>query len=94
MPITIRAAHPSMCIRRSAFERAGLTRAAFDKQYSLTDDEFRVESELIVIGPLFGDNASQLLAQLESAGLEYFEDYFELSGNWPEWLALYARSDG
>ncbi|HKS07598.1 MAG TPA: hypothetical protein VJR92_14945 [Gemmatimonadaceae bacterium] len=94
MPIAIRAAHPSMCIRRSAFERAGLTRASFDDQYSLTDDEFRVESELIVIGPLFGDNASQLLAQLERAGLEYFEDYFELSGNWPEWLAVYARHDG
>ena len=23
----------------------------------------------------------------------YFEEYFELSGNWPEWLHLYARTD-
>ena len=21
----------------------------------------------------------------------YFDDFFELSGNWPDWLALYAR---
>lgn len=91
MPITVRAAHPTMCIRRAAFERAGLTRAALDARYSLTDQEFRVEGELIVIGPLFGDAATRLLAELEAAGLEYFEDYFELSGNWPEWLGLFAR---
>ena len=80
-----------MCIRRAAFERAGLTRAALDAQYSLTDQEFRVEGELIVIGPLFGDAVTRLLTDLETAGLEYFEDYFELSGNWPEWLGLFAH---
>jgi hypothetical protein len=34
-----------------------------------------------------------LLADLETAGLEYFDDYFELSGNWPDWLLLYGRMD-
>jgi hypothetical protein len=94
MPIALRAARPSVCIRRAAFERAGLTRAAVDRDYSLTDEEFRVEGELIVIGPLFGDGPSRLLADLETAGLEYFEDYFELSGNWPGWLSLFARYEG
>jgi hypothetical protein len=32
-----------------------------------------------------------LIADLEQNGLVYFDDFFELSGNWPEWLTLYAR---
>ena len=94
MPIAIGASHPTLCIRRPAFERAGLTRGAIDARYSLTDADFRVEGELVVIGPLFGDSATRFLAELESAGLEYFDDYFELSGNWPEWLALFAKHEG
>ena len=31
-----------------------------------------------------------MLEYFESNGLVYFEDVFELSGNWPEWLRLYA----
>jgi hypothetical protein len=27
-------------------------------------------------------------------GLVYFDDFFELSGSWPEWLRLYASSNG
>lgn len=90
MPIEIRGEHPAVCIRRDAFERIGLTRAAVDAKYALTADEFRMEGQLIVIGPVYGDTVTQLLSDLESAGLEYFDDYFELSGNWPEWLTLYA----
>jgi len=30
------------------------------------------------------------MEHLESSGLVYFEDVFELSGNWPGWLRLYA----
>lgn len=93
MPIQIRGTQPSVCIRREAFERAGLTRAAFDQRFSLTADEFQIERELIVFGPLFGDSVMELLAALEAAGLEYFDDYFELSGNWPEWLRLYAMHE-
>jgi hypothetical protein len=33
----------------------------------------------------------ELIADLEQNGLVYFDDFFELSGNWPEWLVLYAR---
>jgi hypothetical protein len=90
MPIEIRGTQPSVCIRREAFERAGLTRAAFDERYSLTADEFRVERDLIVLGPLIGETITELFSELDEAGLEYFDDYFEMSGNWPEWLALYV----
>ena len=90
MPIRIRDGHPSICIRRTAFERAGLSRAELDSLVALTDDEFSMEKELVVVGPLFGDGASALLSRLESAGLEYFDDYFELSGNWPSWLDMFA----
>jgi hypothetical protein len=27
-------------------------------------------------------------AELEDLGLTYFEDFFELTGNWPAWLRL------
>ena len=32
-----------------------------------------------------------LIEELEESGLTYFDDFFELSGNWPDWLTLYAR---
>jgi hypothetical protein len=32
----------------------------------------------------------EVVDELEGLGLVYFDDYFELSGNWPEWLRLVA----
>jgi hypothetical protein len=90
MPIEIRAGAPVVCLRRDAYERAGFTRSDLDARYSLSSDEFRVEGDLIVVGPLHGDDASALIAACEAAGLEYFDDYFELSGNWPEWLRIFG----
>jgi hypothetical protein len=79
-------------IRQSAFERNGLTRQAIDERYNLTDQEFRVEDGLITLGPLPSeDMLPELVDDLEKSGLIYFDDFFELSGNWPDWLALYAR---
>jgi len=91
MPLPVSNTAPSLAIRRSAFERADLTRQAFDEALGLTPDEFRVEAELIVIGPLFGETSlTDLIDQLEERGLVYFDDFFELSGNWPEWLRIYV----
>ena len=91
MPINIPAGSPTLVVRKDAFERVGLTRAALDERLNLTADEFRVEGGLIAIGPLVGDTAlTSLIEELETLGLEYFEDFFELSGNWPEWLGLFA----
>lgn len=91
MPINIPAGSPTLVVRKDAFERVGLTRAALDERLNLTADEFRVEGSLVAIGPLVGDTAlTALIEELETLGLEYFEDFFELSGNWPEWLGLFA----
>ena len=90
MPLEIRATQPAVCVRRRAFERSGLSRHDVDTLLALVDDEFRIERDLIVIGPLFGDSTARLHAMFERAGLEYFDDYFDLSGSWPEWLRIYA----
>lgn len=91
MPLPIAAGHPTLLITKAAFERAQFTRAAFDERLGLTDEEFRVEGGLIVIGPIFDEAAFDgVLQELEGAGLEYFDDYFELSGNWPAWVAMFA----
>jgi hypothetical protein len=79
-------------IRQTAFEGACLSRQAIDERYNLTDEEFRVEDGVVMIGPLPSDDMlPELVQALEGNGLTYFDDFFELSGNWPEWLTLYAR---
>ena len=92
MPITIASDRPSLLIRRASFERAGLVRTEFDTRLNLTPDEFRVEGDLIVVGPVQDEDAfGAFVAELETRGLTFFDDMFELSGNWPEWITLYAR---
>ena len=84
---------PTLFLLRSAFERVELTRDTFDQALGLTADEFRVEGGLIAIGPLVGESAlTDLIDALERTGLVYFEDFFELSGNWPDWLKLFGSS--
>ena len=93
MPLDVSHDAPTLFIRREAFERAGLARSALDERLGLTPDEFRVEGTLVAIGPIYDDEAlGATLADLESAGLTYFEDFFELSGNWPAWLRVLAMS--
>ncbi len=93
MPLSLPAGHPALVIRKEAFERSGLTRAAIDERLGLTADEFRVEGELVCVGPIPEDDAMQdLIADLEEAGLTYFEDFFELTGNWPEWLTVHVMA--
>ena len=47
--------------------------------------------KVLAIGPLFEDgHLEQLVTLLEDAGLVYFEEFFELSGNWPEWLTVHV----
>lgn len=96
MALTIANGAPTVFIRREAYERSGLTREAIDTRLGLTADEFRVERDLVAIGPIYGegDALGDLIAELESVGLVYFDDFFELTGNWPEWLRLHASSAG
>lgn len=93
MPLTLTADAPTLLIRKEAFERAELTRAAFDQWLNLTPDEFRMEGSLIAVGPVYDAEALQALVNaLEDRGLAYFDDFFELPGNWPEWLTLHAMA--
>lgn len=96
MPLDAASGHPTLFIRKRSYERAGLTRAMLDETLGLAPDEFKVEGDLIALGPVYDEEAlSTMLDELERSGLQYFEDYFELSGNWPEWLRVLvvARPD-
>jgi len=93
MPIPIATNASTLLFRKDAFERAELTRAALDEWLTLTDEEFRVEAELIVVGPVFDVDALQaLIPALEDKGLVYYDDFFEFSGNWPDWIHLLAMT--
>ena len=93
MPLPIRAGAPTLIIRREPYERSGLARSSIDERLGLTPDEFRVEGELVVIGPVYDTEAfTNLLDDLERLGFVYDDDFFELSGNWPDWVAVLAAS--
>ncbi len=91
MPLAVTEGFPTIFVRKDAFERAGLARSEIDDRFNLTDAEFRVEGALIAIGPIPSDEmVGPLLEYLETKGLTYFDEVFELSGNWPSWLKLFA----
>ena len=92
MPLPVAQGVPTLFFRRDAYERSELTRAALDTRLGLTDAEFRVEGDLVALGPIYDTDAlGALVDELETSGLKYYEDFFELSGSWPEWLALLVR---
>ena len=91
MPLEIPHGTATMLVRKDAFERASLSRAAIDERLGLTADEFRVEGSVIAIGPIEDGDVSLLIDELERAGLVYFDDFAEMSGNWPPWILVYAR---
>jgi len=93
MPLSVAQGVPTLLFRRVAYERADLSRAALDARLGLTDAEFRVEGDIVALGPIYDVEALGVLVdELEANGLVYFDDFFELSGSWPEWLSIMARS--
>jgi hypothetical protein len=91
--LTVTQGIPTLFVRRLSYERVGLTRAALDERLGLTDAEFRVEGDLVALGPIYEVEAlGTLVDELEALGLAYYEDFFELSGSWPEWLTLSVRA--
>jgi len=93
MPLAVSSGLPTLFIRKDAFEKASLARSEIDSTFNLTDAEFRVEGSLIAIGPLPSDEiVGPMVEYLEGKGIVYYDDAFELSGNWPEWLRLFAMT--
>lgn len=93
MPIRLAAGAPTLLVRRASYEGSGVVRAALDERLGLTEDEFRVEGDLVAIGPVYdGEALALVLDDFERLGLTYYDDFFELSGNWPEWLSVFAGS--
>jgi hypothetical protein len=93
MPLPVSSGLPTLFIRKEAFEKASLVRSEIDTTFNLTDSEFRAEGSLIAIGPLPSDEmVGPMVEYLEQKGIVYHDDAFELSGNWPEWLRLFAMS--
>lgn len=91
MPLSLPDSAPTLLLRKDAFERVGLTRAALDQWLTLTPEEFRMEGDLIVVGPIYdGDALQALVSALESEGLAYYDDFIEMSGNWPSWVTILA----
>ena len=91
MPLNVPQGAPTLFIRKEAWERSGLSRARVDGRLGLTPEEFRVEGDVVAVGPIYEEaSVSALIDELETAGLVYFDDFFELSGNWPEWLRVYV----
>lgn len=87
----IEAGRSSILIRKEAYERSGIARGELDSRFNLTDAEFSVEGRLVILGPLPTDEmAGEIVEYLETSGLIYFEEFFELSGNWPDWLRVSA----
>lgn len=94
MPIPIAHTAPTLLIRKRAFEQHALARADFDTVLHLTADEFRVEGSLVAIGPIYdADALGAVILDLEKRGLAYFDDFFDLSGNWPDWLLVFAMAE-
>ncbi len=91
MPLPLAHDAPTLIIRRPAFEQAGLTREAFDRWLNLTPDEFRVEGNVVVVGPVYdADGLGEMVVALEAKGLAYFDDFIEMSGNLPAWLGVWV----
>lgn len=95
MPLPLSSGAPTLLVTKAAFERAGIARAQIDLTLTLTDEEFRVEHGLVAIGPIFdAEGFASLVQAFEQNGLVYFDDFFEMSGNWPEWLSVSVSSRG
>ncbi len=93
MPLPLSFGAPTLVVKKAAYERSGITRAQIDEALTLTDEEFRVELDLVAIGPIYDEAGfASLVEAFEKHGLVYFDDFFEMSGNWPEWLSVFALS--
>jgi hypothetical protein len=56
---------------------------------------FDINDEIASFGPHFGGEAlGALVRRLSDLGLEYFDDFFESSGDFPKWRIFKASLSG
>lgn len=81
-------------IRQSALTALGITRARVLEVFE-TDRPIAEDSELLSFGPSFGGEAcNEFVRRLESLGLVYVDDFFDLTLSHPDWLSFSASFDG
>jgi hypothetical protein len=60
-----------------------------------TSSPFDSNDEIASFGPHFGGEAlATLIRRLSDLGLEYFDDFFEFSGDFPRWCAFKVSAAG
>jgi hypothetical protein len=83
-----------LVVRRAALEEGGVSwadlLAALEVSEPLDENAY-----LISFGPHFGEEAMDTMnRRLIGIGLEYFDDFFEFSGPYPEWCIFKGGSPG
>jgi hypothetical protein len=81
-------------VRQSALAARGITKARVLEVFK-ADRPMAEDGELLAFGPSFGGEAcKEFVRSLESRGLVYFDDFFDLTLSHPNWLIFSASCDG
>ncbi len=77
-----------LVVRRAALADRGVTYEHLLRAMEV-DARLDADADLISFGPHFGGEAgSELARRLERLGLVYADDFFELTGDFPDWCGL------
>lgn len=80
-----------LVIRQRALVARGVSRSQLLEALE-TDSPSAEDSELLSFGPSFGPEAcDEFVRRLESIGLAYLDDFFDLALNHPSWLKFSAH---
>jgi hypothetical protein len=75
-------------VRRVPLNRLGISIDAMTEILGF-DPPLDVSDELVSFGPLFGiEAADELCRRLQELGLEYIDDFFIFTGDFPEWSSF------
>lgn len=87
--------HFGIIIKKSALEKNDISFQSL-LQVMETEEPLDQNEELVAFGPHFGGEASaEFIRRLETVGLIYFEDFFDIPGlDLPEWCQLYVNLRG
>jgi len=92
MSIEVTFSH-GLVIRQSALDAHGVTKTQVLEALE-TSRPFAENGELLSFGPSFGQEAcDEFVRRLESLGLVYFDDFFDLTLSHPDWLKFSASYD-